>query len=84
MIYALFNSLDIPFKVVAWSHPSFIDGRVALVVSSENVEMGFLGELSPQVLTNWGARVPIAAFELSLAAVWAARDAGEQGRRGSG
>jgi phenylalanyl-tRNA synthetase beta subunit len=34
--------------------------------AAEAIRLGFLGELSPQVLTNWGARVPIAAFELSL------------------
>ncbi|MCX6046182.1 MAG: hypothetical protein NT075_13810 [Chloroflexi bacterium] len=52
-------------------HPSFIAGRVALVTSQSAKQatprpLGFLGELSPQVLTNWGARVPVAVFELSL------------------
>jgi phenylalanyl-tRNA synthetase beta chain len=74
VIYALFGSLGIEFQVQAWQHPSFIDGRVALLTtkantSGEQVKLGFLGELSPQVLTNWGARVPIAAFELSLNAL---------------
>ncbi|HEX6386030.1 MAG TPA: phenylalanine--tRNA ligase subunit beta, partial [Anaerolineae bacterium] len=73
IIYALLGSLDISFKVVAWDHPSFIDGRVALLTSRQDVELGFLGELSPQVLTNWGARVPIAAFEISLEALRAAK-----------
>ena len=66
VIYALLSSLDVPFQVVPWDHPSFIDGRVALITSGENNQPGFLGEISPQVLANWGARVPIAAFEVSL------------------
>jgi phenylalanyl-tRNA synthetase beta chain len=77
VIYALLGSLGIEFQVQAWQHPSFIEGRVALVTTKtgekhEAVKLGFLGELSPQVLTNWGARVPIAAFELSLDALIAA------------
>jgi len=77
VIYALLGNLNISFKVVAWRHPSFIDGRVALLANREGMAMGFLGEFSPQVLTNWGARVPIAAFELSLAALRAAREGAE-------
>ncbi len=74
VLYALLASLGISFKVEPWTHPSFIQGRVALVTSQSAEEaapiaLGFLGELSPQVLTNWGARVPVAVFELSLDAL---------------
>jgi phenylalanyl-tRNA synthetase beta chain len=65
VLYALLGHLGLQFTVTPWQHPSFIAGRVALVMVGENA-LGFLGELSPQVLTNWGARVPIAALELSL------------------
>ncbi|CAN5435954.1 phenylalanine--tRNA ligase subunit beta [soil metagenome] len=71
VLYALLVSLDITFKVEPWVHPAFIEGRVArlttqLATQDAPIELGFLGELSPQVLTNWGARVPVAVFELSL------------------
>ena len=75
VLYALLTSLAVPFRIEPWAHPSFIPGRAALVVLDEGqardapaepLKLGFLGELSPQVLTNWGARVPIAAFELSI------------------
>lgn len=75
VLYALLTSLGVPFRIEPWAHPSFIPGRVAVVVldagqrrdaSAEPFTLGFLGELSPQVLTNWGARVPIVAFELSI------------------
>jgi phenylalanyl-tRNA synthetase beta subunit len=57
--------------VVPWQHPSFIEGRVGLIATTDGVPHGFLGELSPVVLTNWGMRTPIAAFELSLNGVGA-------------
>lgn len=68
VLYALLAALKIPFKVEHWTHPSFIPGRVALITSqtASPVKLGFLGELSPQVLTNWGARVPVVALELAL------------------
>ncbi|MFN8495909.1 MAG: phenylalanine--tRNA ligase subunit beta [Caldilineaceae bacterium] len=68
VLYALLTALKLPFKVEHWTHPSFIPGRVALVTSqtTQPVKLGFLGELSPQVLTNWGARVPVVALELAL------------------
>lgn len=77
VIYALLGSLGIEFAVTAWQHPSFIEGRVALVTTKasagdEPMKLGFLGELSPQVLTHWGARVPIAALEVSIDALLAA------------
>lgn len=69
VIYALLGSLDVQFQVQPWQHPSFIEGRAGLIVTPEGRPLGFLGELSPQVLVNWGARTPIATFELSLNAV---------------
>lgn len=72
VIYALLNSLDLPFDVVGWEHPSFIAGRVGLLRSG-GLALGFVGELAPQVLDTWGARVPVAAFELALPALLNAR-----------
>jgi phenylalanyl-tRNA synthetase beta chain len=70
VVYALMASLGLAFRIVPWSHPSFIPGRVALVVRGDDMDtgqpIGFLGELSPQVLTNWGARTPIAALEITV------------------
>lgn len=77
VLYALLNSLGLPFRVAPWEHPSFITGRVGLIVASEDgaraddpsTWLGFIGEFSPQVLANWGARVPAAGFELSVQAL---------------
>jgi phenylalanyl-tRNA synthetase beta subunit len=72
VLYALLNTLRVPFKVVPWEHPSFLPGRVGLVVQESgsgndpSTWLGFLGEFSPQVLTNWGARMPAVGMELSV------------------
>ena len=70
VVYALLGTLNIPFRVQPWAHPSFIEGRVGLIIDSSGLPLGFLGELSPQVLTAWGVRTPIAAFELGLNALY--------------
>lgn len=66
VIYALLGYLGQDFVMEPWQHPSFIPGRVALILDRQQQPLGFLGELSPQVLTNWGVRTPIAAFELAI------------------
>lgn len=69
VVYALLGTLNIPFRVQPWAHPSFIEGRVGLITHQSGLPLGFLGELSPQVLTAWGVRTPIAAFEIGLNAL---------------
>jgi phenylalanyl-tRNA synthetase beta chain len=56
----LLGSLKLDVKDEPYNHPSYIPGRC-----SQN-RHGFLGELSPQVLTNFGLEVPVTAFELKL------------------
>ena len=68
-LYALMAMLGVEFRVEAWDHPSFIAGRAAKVLVKQgeaDIWLGFLGELSPQVLTNWKCRMPAAALELAL------------------
>jgi len=69
VVYALLGTLHMAFQIRPWRHPSFIEGRVGLITDSNSTPLGFLGELSPQVLTAWGVRTPIAAFELGLNAL---------------
>lgn len=70
VVYALLGTLGLPFQVGPWAHPSFIEGRVGLITSSSGQPLGFLGEFSPQVLTAWGVRTPIAALEISINALY--------------
>ena len=32
----------------------------------KGIELGFIGEIHPQVLQNWGLENPAAAFEINL------------------
>lgn len=62
-------NLKLNYQVKAWGHPSFIDGRVAEVLF-ENKSLGFLGEIHPEVLENWGLEVPVSALEMDLSTLF--------------
>ncbi len=62
---ALLGSAGIDFSVEPAKHPSFLDGRFGLVVS-KGENLGFLGEVHPEVIRSWGLNLPTAAFELDL------------------
>ncbi len=53
------------FSVKAKDYPYFIPGRSA-AVTVNGVEVGCIGEVHPQVLSNFGLLVPVVAFELDL------------------
>ncbi|MEM2341889.1 MAG: phenylalanine--tRNA ligase subunit beta [Candidatus Bathyarchaeia archaeon] len=66
---SLFSNLGLKYSLEETSHGSFIEGRVGkIVVGGE--EVGFMGEINPQVLQNWGLENPAAAFELNLSKIW--------------
>jgi len=47
------------------THPSFLQGRAAIITVS-NVELGFVGEIHPEVLNNFELENPTVAFEIDL------------------
>ncbi len=61
----LFSTLGLLYTVKESEHSSFIRGRVGNIIS-EGKELGFIGEISPQVLTSWGLLMPVVGFELDL------------------
>jgi len=62
---ALLRTLGVPFDLRPVQHASFIEGRAASVFSGGK-EIGFVGEVNPQVLNNWNLEKPVAAFELDM------------------
>ncbi len=46
-------------------HSSFIPGRVAKLVAAGQ-DVGFCGEVHPQVLENFGLQMPVVGFEIDL------------------
>ena len=61
----LFRSLDLNYEVIEAEHNSFIEGRVGRVIVNGK-KVAYIGEISPQVLQNWGLEIPVTAFELNL------------------
>lgn len=71
---AVLRNLGVNYKLKAMKHNSFIRGRVAEVFMKKNKKIesiGFVGELSPIVLTNWGLEMPVAALEIDLDSILA-------------
>ncbi len=62
---ALLSSLGLGFTVKESPRPSFIVGRVGEILVDKK-KIGIIGEIHPQVLTNWGMQVPVVALELNL------------------
>jgi phenylalanyl-tRNA synthetase beta chain len=60
----LFN-LGLSSVLVQEDNPVFLPGRAARVTVSGN-ELGWIGEVHPEVLDNFGIIMPCAAFELDL------------------
>ncbi|MFA5363655.1 MAG: phenylalanine--tRNA ligase subunit beta [Candidatus Bathyarchaeia archaeon] len=46
-------------------HPSFLEGRAAAVMLAD-MELGFVGEIHPEVLNNFELENPTGAFEIDL------------------
>ena len=59
-VKGLLGSMRLDSSDESCDHPSFIEGRCG------KNGYGFFGELSPQVITNFGIEVPVTAFELKL------------------
>lgn len=65
MLDILMESLNIKYSVLETEHKSFIKGRVGRVaVNSEKI--AYIGEIHPQVLSNWGIDMPVSAIEINI------------------
>ncbi|MBI2133248.1 phenylalanine--tRNA ligase subunit beta [Candidatus Woesearchaeota archaeon] len=65
----LMRQLGISFEIREAELGFLIPGRAAEVFVSRR-RIGFLGEISPQVLENWGIEMPVAALELNVSALF--------------
>ena len=62
---ALLRTRGIEITVKETSHPSFLKGRVGVVIY-EGTPIGVIGETNPKVLENFGLITPVAAFEINI------------------
>ncbi len=67
----LFMTLGISEKIAykPVEHPSFIPGRVAEIYYGDR-KIGYIGEIHPEVLTNFQIIMPVAGFEIDLLDEW--------------
>ena len=61
----IIKALDLKYNIREVEHQSFISGRVGRI-SIRDVELGYIGEIHPQVLENFNLENPVAALELNL------------------
>ncbi len=62
---AFFMNLGMEWQIDKTVHPSFIDGRVG-TVTVDDMCVGVLGEINPQVLEAWKLENPVAVFEINV------------------
>lgn len=65
LLDSLFRCLNISHSIKYAEHNSFIPGRVAAIYIN-NKELGYIGEMHPEVLTNFDLENPVSCFELNL------------------
>ncbi len=63
--------IDVKYEIEDADNDSFIPGRVGRAVVNGK-KVAYLGEISPQVLENWGLSFPVTAFELNLSELFEA------------
>jgi phenylalanyl-tRNA synthetase beta chain len=66
IVDALLKILVIDFHIKPGDHPSFINGRMGFIETANGENLGFLGEIHPEVLENFGLENPSAGFEINL------------------
>lgn len=64
VLIALMDGLGIEVKVESYRHPTFIDGRVAIVKVDER-SIGLIGEIHPRVLVNFKIEMPVSIMEIT-------------------
>ena len=65
VLEALIHALGLECAVKESDHPPFISGRSG-DITIHGKKMGVIGELHPQVITNWQLTMPVVCFEMNL------------------
>lgn len=61
----IMRMLAVAYEVEDAEHDSFITGRAGRVIV-KGKKVAYIGEISPQVISNWDLQMPVAALELNL------------------
>lgn len=72
-VSALFFYLSKEYNLEEYNDPRLIPGRgAAVLLKGKNV--GFFGEVHPEVLENWGIQMPVTVCEIDLDAILEAKE----------
>lgn len=66
------TGLGLKYEIRETEHTCFISGRCGRVVI-DNLEVGYIGEMHPQVLENFNINFPVCAFELNVSEIFKVR-----------
>ena len=61
----IMKMIDVKYEIKEADNSSFIPGRIGRV-SVKGKDVAYIGEINPEVLTNWDIQTPVAALELNL------------------
>ncbi len=65
---ALSTELGLQLSITDSTHPSFIHGRTA-AVKARGKSIGIMGEIHPEVLSNFELEMPVSLFEINIEAL---------------
>ncbi len=65
VVGAVLREFRLEWEIDSFTHPSFLEKRAAKIVA-DGERKGFVGEVHPEVITNFELEHPVVAFELDL------------------
>lgn len=65
----LLRALNLDYSISEVEHSSFIEGRVGRV-QVDGKDVAYIGEINPQVLSNFGIGMPTVVFELNVSEIY--------------
>ena len=65
LLVAFFKNIGLDVEIKPSSHKSFVEGRYGEIFSN-NICIGFFGEIHPKVLANWNLELPVVTAEIYL------------------
>ena len=65
VLHSYAQALGKELKVIAVDYPMFISGRSGQILL-DGQKVGIIGEVHPQVLSNWKIEVPVAVWEIEI------------------
>jgi phenylalanyl-tRNA synthetase beta chain len=64
-LHYLFSLLGVEFEIKEFSNSYLIEGRAGEIKINKK-SIGYIGEVHPEILRDWGIKMPVAVLEISL------------------